>query len=232
MANILNTPKQDAKIDIRTPYLIRGLDLIISGLGLLCLAPLFLIIGLVIRLTSKGSAFYKAERVGQGGYLFKLYKFQSMYPGADRFGPGITVKDDPRITPVGRLLRRTKLDELPQLINVFRGEMSLVGPRPEDPRYVALYTPAQRQVLSVRPGMTSRASLYYRDEETLLNQGNWETIYRKQILPHKLALDLLYLQQRTFWTDLAIILQTIIAVISGRKPLDANPELRNRHIPS
>jgi lipopolysaccharide/colanic/teichoic acid biosynthesis glycosyltransferase len=167
MAKILDCSKQSVKaLNIKTSPLIRGLDLIASGLGLLLFSPVFLIIGLVIKLTSAGPVFYEAERIGQGGRLFKLYKFRSMYPDADQQGPGITVKDDPRVTPVGRFLRRAKLDELPQLINVFRGEMSLVGPRPEDPRYVALYTPGQRQALAVRPGMTSPASLHYREEET------------------------------------------------------------------
>lgn len=230
MPNILNRPKQVGSLNIETAPLIRGLDLIVSGLGLLCLAPLFLVIGLVIKLTSAGPVFYMAERAGRGGHLFRLYKFRSMYLNADRKGPGITVKNDARITPVGRFLRRAKLDELPQLINVLRGEMSLVGPRPEDPRYVALYTSAQRQVLAVRPGMTSHASLHYREEETLLSGDNWEAVYRKQVLPHKLALDLAYLRQRTVWTDLALILQTIGAVMHGGKYLTAILGLRNRHI--
>jgi len=197
---------------IKTSSFIRGLDLIASGLGLMLLAPLFLVIGLVIKWTSVGPVLYKAARVGKDGRLFNLYKFRSMCLNADQQGPGITTKDDPRITPVGRLLRRTKLDELPQLINVLRGEMSLVGPRPEDPRYVALYTPVQRQVLTVRPGITSRASLYYRDEERLVGGDGWEEVYCKRILPHKLALDLEYLQQRTLWTDLAVILKTIASL--------------------
>jgi FlaA1/EpsC-like NDP-sugar epimerase/lipopolysaccharide/colanic/teichoic acid biosynthesis glycosyltransferase len=230
MAKVLSYSEQDVTaINIKTSDLIRGLDLIASGLGLLLLSPVFLIIGLVIKLTSAGPVFYKAERVGQGGRLFILYKFRSMYLNADRNGPRITLKDDPRITPVGRFLRRTKLDEFPQLINVFRGEMSLVGPRPEDPRYVALYTPMQRQVLAVRPGMTSPASLHYREEETFLSGDNWEAVYREQVLPAKLALDLAYLQQRTLWTDLALILQTITVLINGKKRLNLILNLRNRH---
>jgi lipopolysaccharide/colanic/teichoic acid biosynthesis glycosyltransferase len=218
MEKILSYSEQSmTALNMKTLSLIRGLDLIASGLGLLFLTPLFLVIGLAIKLTSAGPVFYKAERVGQGGRLFKLYKFRSMYPDADQRGPAITVKDDPRITPMGRFLRRTKLDELPQLINVFRGEMSLVGPRPEDPRYVALYTPVQRQVLAVRPGITSPASFHYRDEEMLLSGGDWETVYREQILPHKLVLDLTYLQQRTVRTDLALILKTIAIIAHSRE---------------
>jgi lipopolysaccharide/colanic/teichoic acid biosynthesis glycosyltransferase len=105
-------------------------------------------------------------------------------------------------------LRKTKIDELPQLINVIEGEMSLVGPRPEDPRYVALYTQEQRQVLAVRPGITSPASLYYRDEEQMLSGPDWEQVYVEQIMPHKLQLELNYLQQRGFWTDIGVIIQT------------------------
>jgi lipopolysaccharide/colanic/teichoic acid biosynthesis glycosyltransferase len=226
MAKILGYSEQGVTaLNIKTSPLIRGLDLIACGLGLLLLSPVFLIIGLVIKLTSAGPVFYKAERVGQGGRLFKSYKFRSMYRDADQRGPGITVKDDPRITPVGRFLRRAKLDELPQLINVFRGEMSLVGPRPENPHYVALYTPEQRRVLAVRPGMTSPVFFDYRDEARLLDGDDWEAIYRDQILPHKLALDLAYLQQRTLWTDVSLILQTISAIIFRGEA----PELDSRN---
>jgi FlaA1/EpsC-like NDP-sugar epimerase/lipopolysaccharide/colanic/teichoic acid biosynthesis glycosyltransferase len=230
MADIIARSAQESTAEIRESPLIRGLDLVVSGLGLLLLTPLFLVIGLVVKLTSAGPAFYRAKRVGQDGRLFELYKFRSMYLDADQRGPGITAKDDPRITPMGRFLRRTKLDELAQLINVFRGDMSLVGPRPEDPKYVALYTPAQRRVLAVRPGMTSPASLHYRDEESLLDGDDWETVYREQIMPHKLALDLAYLRHRTVWTDLVIVLETIAALIYPRKRLGTILNLRNRHV--
>ena len=129
-------------------------------------------------------------------------------------GPGITTAADPRITPVGRFLRKTKLDELPQLINVLSGEMSLVGPRPEDPRYVAFYTPEQRQVLRVRPGITSAASLRYRDESALLAGSDWETIYIESIMPQKLAIELDYLQRRNLLTDLGLVLLTLWTVIA------------------
>ena len=124
---------------------------------------------------------------------FRLYKFRRMVSDADKQGPGITATGDSRITRVGRFLRRTKIDELPQLINVLSGDMSLVGPRPEDPRYVTLYTPEQRRVLAVRPGITSAASLAYRHEEQLLAGADWETVYREEVLPAKLAIDLEYL---------------------------------------
>jgi lipopolysaccharide/colanic/teichoic acid biosynthesis glycosyltransferase len=217
MLDILSNPKQACPAEIRTSPLIRGLDLVVSGIGLLLLVPVFLVIASVIRLTSPGPVFYKANRVGKDGRLFRLYKLRSMHVGADCSGPGITVRDDPRVTPVGRFLRQTKLDELPQLINVFRGEMSLVGPRPEDPRHLVFYTPAQLQALAVRPGMTSPASLHYQHEETLLTRDDWEAVYRDQILPHKLSLDLAYLRRRTLWTDLSLILQTISVIIFRRK---------------
>lgn len=190
----------------------RLFDVMVSGIGLLVLSPLLLAIGLAVRLTSPGPALYKAKRVGRDGELFTLYKFRSMVADADKQGPGVTTAGDSRVTPVGRILRRTKLDELPQLFNVLRGDMSLVGPRPEDPRYVALYTPEQRAVLRVRPGITSPASVHYRDEERILQGENWETQYMTQVLPAKLALDLEYAQQANLLTDLKIILQTAKAL--------------------
>jgi FlaA1/EpsC-like NDP-sugar epimerase/lipopolysaccharide/colanic/teichoic acid biosynthesis glycosyltransferase len=231
MAKSLNIPEQDLIFNFDTSFLIRGLDLIGSGLGLFLLAPVMLIIGLVVKYTSEGPMFYTAKRVGQGGHIFRVYKFRTMYLDADCKGPAITLKNDSRITPVGHFLRRTKLDELPQLINVLRGEMSLVGPRPEDPRYVAFYTAEQRQLLSVRPGITSPASLYYRQEEKLLAEEDWEGAYRERILPHKLTLDLDYLRERTVWTDLSLILSTLInAVFHGRDRASVLLRLRNRHI--
>lgn len=213
----------------KSPFLIRLLDLTVAILGLLLLWPLFVIISGIIKLTSPGPVFYRARRMGQGQRHFKLYKFRSMVQDADQQGPGITVNNDARITRIGRLLRRTKLDELPQLINILRGEMSLVGPRPEDPRYLPFYTPEQRQILSVRPGITSPASIYYHNEETLLSGDQWESVYRKQILPNKLALDLAYLRQRTVRTDIILILKTIVTVLHGWKIMDLLLTIRNRH---
>lgn len=228
MANTLSQAELGPKeLHLETPALSRGVDLIASSLGLLVLAPIFLIIGLVIKLTSAGPVFHRAERVGQGGRLFRLYKFRSMYLEADRLGPGITVRDDPRITPIGRFLRRTKLDELPQLLNVFLGQMSLVGPRPEDPRYVALYSPEQCLVLTAKPGITSPASLFYRDEERLLKDADWETIYQHDILPHKLALDLAYLQQRSLRNDLVLILHTIASIIGQNSSARQTRSIQN-----
>lgn len=190
----------------------RFFDVTAAGIGLLLLSPVWLLLVVLIRLDSKGPAFYRAARVGREGKLFRLYKFRSMVVDADQQGPGITSAADRRVTRIGVFLRRSKLDELPQLWNVLKGEMSLVGPRPEDPRYVALYTPAQRAVLQARPGITSAASLTYRHEERLLSGPDWETIYRQDVMPSKLAIDLAYLQTRTVWTDLRLIVQTILAI--------------------
>jgi lipopolysaccharide/colanic/teichoic acid biosynthesis glycosyltransferase len=170
------------------------------------------LIALLIRLTSPGPILYRAWRVGRGGREFTLYKFRSMVVGAEKNGPGITAADDPRITPVGRILRRTKLDELPQLWNVLRGDMSLVGPRPEDPRYVAFYLPEQRRVLSVRPGITSLASIEYRHEEDSLRCAGCEERYIQEVMPAKLAMDLRYVEQATLPGDIVIILRTLRAL--------------------
>jgi lipopolysaccharide/colanic/teichoic acid biosynthesis glycosyltransferase len=204
----------------------RILDITVALIGLIILAPILVAIAILIKLDSPGPVFFKGKRTGQHGKTFYILKFRSMVPDAPQKGPAITSKEDPRITRIGRVLRKTKLDELSSLVNVLKGEMSLVGPRPEDPRYVALYTPVQQQVLAVRPGITSPASLHYRDEETLLSGDDWEATYRERILPYKLALDLAYLQQRTVWTDLTLILKTIAKVIRGREYLDeCDPEI-------
>jgi lipopolysaccharide/colanic/teichoic acid biosynthesis glycosyltransferase len=189
----------------------RIFDIVASGLGLIILFPLFLLIALAIWLNSKGPIFYRAKRVGQYGNDFYLYKFRSMVMGADQCGPGITKAHDNRITTVGRFLRRTKLDELPQLINVLRGEMSLVGPRPEDPRYVALYSPEQQIILEYRPGITSMASFEYRSEEQILAGPDWEKIYIHKVMPTKLAIDIEYMRKANLISDMQLILYTIFS---------------------
>ncbi len=193
----------------------RVFDVSVSLLGLIILAPVFIIIGVWIKAASPGPVFYRARRVGRHGRLFNLYKFRSMVVDADRLGAGITAGDDPRIMRAGRFLRRSKLDELPQLINVVKGDMSLVGPRPEDPRYVESYTPEQRRVLTVRPGITSWASVQYRHEEQLLAASTVDDVYRREIMPQKLALDLDYVSRRSFWLDVRILLQTACAIFQG-----------------
>jgi lipopolysaccharide/colanic/teichoic acid biosynthesis glycosyltransferase len=191
----------------------RTMDVLFSLGGLIVLSPVLLIAAAAVALSSPGGIFYRAERVGKDGRPFRLYKFRSMVAGADKAGPAITVAGDARVTPVGKLLRKTKLDELPQLINVLKGEMSLVGPRPESPKYVALYTEAQRAVLRVRPGITSLASIRYRDEESLLHGADWETRYIEQIMPEKIAIDLDYIASANPWKDIQIILQTFGAIL-------------------
>ena len=184
-----------------------------AGAGLLLLSPVFAVIAVLIRLSSPGPVFFRGERTGRHGRPFRIVKFRTMREGAAAAGAGITAANDPRVTGVGRLLRRTKLDELPQLINVLRGEMSLVGPRPEDPRYVALYSEEQRRVLRVRPGITSPASFQFRNEEALLSGADWERKYREEVMPQKLRIDLAYVEKAGFWTDLALIWRTVATVV-------------------
>jgi len=182
--------------------------------GLLLLSPLFLVAALLIRLDSSGPVFYKARRVGRNGRIFLVYKFRTMVLDADRLGAGITARGDTRITRVGRILRRFKIDELPQFYNVALGEMSLVGPRPEDPRYVATYTAEQREILRAKPGITSAASLAYRNEEAILTGPDWERTYREMVLPDKLRIDLEYLQRRTLTSDLELMVRTLAKISS------------------
>jgi lipopolysaccharide/colanic/teichoic acid biosynthesis glycosyltransferase len=190
----------------------RLFDLFASLVGLVLLFPLFVAVAIAIKLDSPGPVFFRGQRVGRGGHLFSIYKFRSMMAGAAQRGPGITAAGDARITCVGKVLRRAKLDELPQLLNVVRGEMSLVGPRPEDPRYVALYTSEQRRVLDVRPGITSLASINYRNEETILSQSDRDNVYVSKVMPDKLAIELVYLDKQTFWRDLGVLASTFLAL--------------------
>jgi lipopolysaccharide/colanic/teichoic acid biosynthesis glycosyltransferase len=191
----------------------RALDLLISGLGLVLLSPLLLFLALWIKLDSRGPVLYRGKRVGKDGRHFSMCKFRTMVERAERTGPAVTYRDDPRITKAGRFLRRTKLDELPQLLNVLRGEMSLVGPRPEDPVYVALYTEEQRQVLSVKPGVTGPTQLEYRDEASMLDGESVNEDYVSQIMPQKLKLDLEYVRNRSLLLDLKILWRTATTLV-------------------
>lgn len=190
----------------------RGFDVAVSAAGLVLLSPVILAAALAVKLNSPGSAFYGGTRVGKDGRTFRILKLRTMRPQAG--GPAVTAGDDPRITSVGRLLRRTKIDELPQLFNVLKGDMSLVGPRPEDPKYVALYTPEQRAVLSVRPGITGPAVLAFIDEEEQLKGGDPESAYVANVMPQKLAADLRYVQTATFSGDLSILGRTFVTVVT------------------
>jgi len=188
----------------------RLFDLFFAFIGLLLLSPLFILIAVAIKLRSPGPVFYAQERIGKAGKVFRVLKFRSMVPGADRMGPDITSAGDNRVTPVGRYLRKWKLDELPQLWNVLKGEMSMVGPRPELPSYVRNYTPEQREVLSVRPGITDLAAIQYRHEEQLLASSNdIVRFYTQVVLPHKLSLNRLYIEKLSLFLDVELILQTL-----------------------
>lgn len=191
----------------------RIFDLLFSALGLLLLSPLYGAIAVLIKLDSRGPVFYRGNRVGQGGRPFRICKFRSMVSDADKQGPGITTATDSRTTRVGRILRRTKLDEFPQLINVFLGDMSFVGPRPEDPHYVAYYSEEQRQILLVRPGITSRASIEFRNEQELLSGDDWEKQYLLEVMPRKLAADLAYMKEQSLCRDILLIFATLGTVI-------------------
>jgi lipopolysaccharide/colanic/teichoic acid biosynthesis glycosyltransferase len=190
----------------------RVFDLIVAAIGLIILSPLLVVAAVLVAISSPGGVFFRGQRIGKDGRLFHILKFRTMVENAAQVGPGITTAGDARITRVGLWLRRTKIDELPQLWNVVRGEMSLVGPRPEDPRYVALYTEDQRHILRVRPGITSPASIQFRHEEALLPAGDMET-YIKCLMPAKIKADLEYLDRRTFWSDLAILLDTVLKLL-------------------
>jgi lipopolysaccharide/colanic/teichoic acid biosynthesis glycosyltransferase len=192
----------------------RIFDIVASFIGLLILSPLFLFLGIWISMESKGGIFYKQIRVGKNGVDFKLWKFRSMVPDADKKGLLTVGGRDPRITRAGYFLRKYKLDELPQLINVLLGDMSLVGPRPEVRKYVDLYTAEQRQVLSVRPGITDYASLeYFEENELLAKSENPEETYICEVMPAKLKLNARYIKDVSFLTDIKIIMRTILRII-------------------
>ena len=192
----------------------RAMDIVISGGALLVIWPVLLLIALAIKIDDPGPVFYRQVRVGKDGKEFRIFKFRTMIVDADKKGLQITVGKDNRITRMGRLLRKTKLDELAQLINVFVGEMSFVGPRPEVPRYVNLYTPYQRQVLLVRPGITDYASIAYRNENDMLEGAeDPDRMYIDVIMPDKIELNMKYLREISPLADIRLILTTIVAVI-------------------
>ncbi|HQV39967.1 MAG: sugar transferase [Flavobacteriales bacterium] len=194
----------------------RTFDILFALVLLLMLLPVLLVFALLVAFTSKGGAFFRQVRVGRGGIEFRLLKFRTMRPDSEAQGQLTIGGRDPRITSVGYFLRKTKLDELPQLWNVLVGDMSVVGPRPEVPKYVAMYDPEQRAVLSVRPGITGMASIDYIDENELLaRSADPERAYIEEVMPAKLRLDLKYVKERNFWLDLRIILATVGRVFGG-----------------
>ncbi|MCY4402765.1 MAG: sugar transferase [Candidatus Poribacteria bacterium] len=196
----------------------RIFDIIVSVLVLLILSPLFLIGSILAKIQSSGPVFYKAKRVGIGGSIFKMYKFRTMVVDADKIGIGLTTHKDPRVTPIGRFLRHTKLDELPNFINVLRGNMSLIGPRPESPYYVQYYTETQKQVLLAKPGITGPSQIANRnEEEKLSSQTDPENYYIKELMPKKLAIDLQYVATQCFLSDMRWLLKTLWVVMLPTK---------------
>lgn len=195
----------------------RIFDFTASLAGLLLVFPLLVVAALAIRFESPGPAFFLQERVGYRGKTFQIIKFRTMRRNAPSEGPQITVGADPRITRIGHLLRKSKLDELPQLINVLKGEMSLVGPRPEVPAFMARYTPEQRSViLSVRPGITDFAAIEFSDEaEILARAKDPETAYVDEVMPRKFALYKRYVDERSLWLDIQLIGRTVAKIVGG-----------------
>ncbi|HOU97726.1 MAG TPA: sugar transferase [Bacteroidales bacterium] len=191
----------------------RLFDIIFSFIILIILLPLFLLFALVIILTSKGGVFYLQKRVGKDGKIFSLIKFRTMFVNADKQGL-LTVGNDKRITKFGKFLRKYKLDELPQFLNVLIGQMSIVGPRPEVPKYVDLYNQEQKKVLSVKPGITDYASLlYFNESNELVRSSEPEKHYINVIMPHKINLSLEYIENKSLWFDIKIIFWTFLRIV-------------------
>jgi lipopolysaccharide/colanic/teichoic acid biosynthesis glycosyltransferase len=197
----------------------RAFDFVVSFLVILIALPLWLAVAIAIKLNSPGPIFYRGQRFGKDGRIFSIYKFRTMVLNAPNCGPGITRDNDPRITKVGRILRKFKIDEMPQLINVLKGEMSIMGPRPEDPKYVACYPKEYGQILKVRPGMASPAFIKYRHEEELLASAgeDVEKVYLKKILPDKLCMDIEYVRNQSFISDLSIFASAALSLFKKNK---------------
>ncbi len=195
----------------------RLFDIILSLLGLILTSPLLGLVALILKLTSRGPIFYTGERVGKGEKTFKILKFRTMVPDAEKLGGGVTTNKDPRLTKIGRFLRKSKLDELPQLLNILKGDMSFVGPRPEIKRYVELIPPECRSIIySIRPGLTDLATLYSREVETLEKSPNPEKTYLEQLLPLKIKLQIEYVKTHSFLGDIKLIFKTIFRMFFDR----------------
>jgi len=194
----------------------RGFDIAASLLALLFLAPVLLVIAVIIKVKDGGPVLYAQTRVGKDFVPFKLLKFRTMVVGASDIGPAITVDGDERVTKIGKVLRKYKLDELPQLINVLKGDMSIVGPRPEDPRYVQMFSDDYAVILRMKPGITDYATLEYRNEERILAEyDDPELAYIEVILPRKIELSKSYITEQNFFRDIIIILKTMLKIVSG-----------------
>ena len=197
----------------------RLFDICLSSIGLLLFSPLLAVVALGIKATSSGPVFYRGVRVGLNGKLFRTYKFRSMVIDAERLGDSSTHEKDARITGIGALMRRFKLDELPQLVNVFRGDMSFVGPRPEVKKFVDTYTPEEKIILTVRPGITDWSSIKFHNEgEIIAASGiaDADEAYAKLIRPEKLRLQMKYVRERTLWIDIKIIVDTVMTLFRTR----------------
>lgn len=202
--------------------LTRAFDFVCVAMGLIVLSPLLLLIALAIKIGDPGPVFYRQQRVGKNFRPFGLFKFRTMFKGADKAGL-LTAPGDARITRVGRFLRRYKLDELPQLANVMRGDMQLVGARPEVPKYVEMFRTQYALVLREPPGITDPASIAYREEENCFSSAHIEEQYIAEILPHKIKLSLQYQAQRNFLSDLRLLFQTLRGLLSSLKSIHPDP---------
>jgi lipopolysaccharide/colanic/teichoic acid biosynthesis glycosyltransferase len=209
----------------------RTVDIVLSSLGLVCLAPLFLVIAALIKLESSGAVFYRGVRIGRYGRPFRIFKFRSMIADTEHCGPPNVSAIDPRVTRVGAFLRKTKLDELPQLINVVRGDMSIVGPRPELQQYVDLYSDEEKAILQLKPGITDWASITHFDQYIDFTKGDDpDKVYLEQIRPTKLQLQMLYLRNHSMGIDLKIVLWTVLKMVLRNDwlPRDIRPFVEAR----
>jgi lipopolysaccharide/colanic/teichoic acid biosynthesis glycosyltransferase len=195
----------------------RAFDLSLAVAGLIVLWPLLALIAVAIKLSSPGPVFYRGVRTGRYGRPFRIFKFRTMVVDAERLGSVTTSENDPRITKVGALLRKYKLDELPQLFNVLLGDMSFVGPRPEVVPYTDRYTEEERIILTVRPGITDWASIHFNDLQAVVGEGDAERVYRERVLPRKMELRMKYVRERSFTADMRILAETLWTIL--RRPL-------------
>lgn len=207
----------------------RFFDIVMSAIGLILLSPFLALVAIVVKMTSSGPVFFRQERMGRGGRPFCILKFRTMVQDAPKLGGQITVGDDPRITRIGRLLRKTKLDELPQLLNVLKGDMSLVGPRPEVRKYVEMFRQDYEEILRARPGITDLASIRYRDESTVLaTAADPEEEYVRRVLPEKIQLAHEYVERQSLWLDVTIILGTLFRLATDHLPWKKENIRRNQ----
>jgi lipopolysaccharide/colanic/teichoic acid biosynthesis glycosyltransferase len=235
MNSVFNWFSDDASLPLEgfsrilTTMTKRTFDLVLSVFGLVLLAPVLVAVAVMIKVESAGPVFYRGLRIGRLGRSFRIFKFRTMVEDAEKLGGASTPEDDPRVTRVGRLLRRYKLDELPQILNVITGEMSLVGPRPQVPWAVELYTHEERAVLNARPGITDYASVRFRDEgEILRGSTNPDKDYFEKIHPEKMRLSLEYVRKQSLWLDCQILWKTLGAVVLRRARAESDHRIDGR----